>query len=73
MNALAKWNQPHWNQLNQIEDSRHTLQSLFSRLYADRPEATVRMPKWIAEMQRNHSRLEFIVIVQEKKQWIASD
>ena len=27
----------------------------------------------VAEMQPNRSRLEFIVIAQEKKQWIATD
>lgn len=47
MNPLAEWNQSRWNQLNEVEDLRHALESLFRGSGVRRPEEDAGAPEWI--------------------------
>ena len=47
MNPLAEWNQSRWNQLNDLEDLRHALGSLFSGSGVHRPKDDAGVPEWI--------------------------
>ena len=47
MNALARWNQSRWKQLNELEDLQQSLGSLFSRPCVRWPEQPLRAPQRI--------------------------
>ena len=47
MNPLARWNQSRWNQLNELEDLRHTLGSRFSSSGVCGPAEDVRLAEWL--------------------------
>ena len=47
MNALARWNQAQWNQLNELEDLQKSLGSLSSRPCVHWPEQPLRTPQRI--------------------------
>lgn len=47
MNALARWNQSRWKQLNEVEALQQSLGSLFSRPCEHWPEQPLRAPQRI--------------------------
>ena len=47
MNALARWNQSRWKQLNELEDLQQSLGSLSSRSGVHWPEQPLRAPQRI--------------------------
>jgi HSP20 family protein len=47
MNPLARWNQLRWNQLNELEDLKHSLPSFFNRSRVRSPEERAWVPEWV--------------------------
>jgi HSP20 family protein len=48
MNPLERWNHLRWNQLNELQDLKRSLPSLFNRSRVDSPEERApRVPQWI--------------------------
>ncbi len=47
MDPLGEWNQSRWNQLNELEEMRDTLQGLFGNSDFTRPEKDAGAPEWI--------------------------
>ena len=61
MNPLARWNQLRWNQLNELENLKHSLPSFFSRSRMHSPTERVRVPQWIPVVEVSEDARGYVI------------
>ena len=61
MNPLAEWNLSRWRQLNELEDLRQALRSLFSGSGVHRPEEDAGAPEWIPVVDVSEDARGYVV------------
>jgi len=61
MNPLARWNQLRWNQLNELENLKHSLPSFFSRSRMHSPKERARVPQWIPVVEVSEDARGYVI------------
>jgi HSP20 family protein len=61
MNPLAEWNLSRWKQLNELEDLRHKLGSLFRGSGVRQPREDAGVPEWIPVVDVSEDALGYVI------------